>query len=242
MIEKARDVFFPYAEECTQTALVGLAFTDGACAVQTNTACHASMCYGFEQMKKAVTNDFVTKGHPSVVFSAVVNKGELDKNQFLSFAKYMLEESPYQKVFLNKSPEDVWERHWVLSLEQCADLTGGAAIATRLPTEFPRNFEVFIDLYRAGFGGAKAHYWAHKLGKNVDYYWADLSGHAPIDGYSRSKKYYNNFISSTPVRTQRSFLELGQYGRIHNLWGPMLPATPTCPHILFPQRFRLVLR
>ena len=79
----------------------------------------------------------------------------------LLFVNYMLKESGWKDCFLNPDAEDVIANHWLLNINTPTNLLVNAAFATRLISEFPRKFKVWVELVKAGVDKNEAFFIAH---------------------------------------------------------------------------------
>jgi hypothetical protein len=177
-----------------------------------NDACHAGLMDA---------NRVYTKGSLLTIISGFQQQNmEAAEEEQRMFIKYMLEDSPWSKCFLIESVDDVLENHWLLNVNEPANLMSGAAIATRLISEFPQNFRAWVKMVEVGVDPNKAMLFAQlaRYSERGGLYVSTWPGHTPING-SYTKEYFDNFISKTPKIVMAPYNEVLTYNNISRTWG-----------------------
>lgn len=181
----------------------GLVFSD-------NHACHAGLSCTHVAGKDAKITTVISGFQ-------FCEASEADKRLFIN---YMLNDSPWKEVFINKDVDHVLKNHWWVDATVPSNFLANALVATRLPTEFPQRFRVFIDAVKEGVSGDEAYIMSMLLNKSSkNYNWSLASGHICFNT-SPIQEVYKRFVNHTPKDMGQPYNKVQGYNSNNGVWGP----------------------
>lgn len=208
-IEKHENVWNEFYHKYSgYVATVGFLGSKGF-AVNNNTACHASLNYPNKEV-----------GDILAVVSGLQSHG-FSKEEEKIFVNYMLNESHWSRCFLNPSVKHVMEkRYWIGNPDVESNFLTNAMVATRLISEFPNRFKVFLAAMEEGLTGNEAYLLSMVLNINSDkFVWQVSSGHSPING-GNAKQLMKSFLIEGPVKARMGgvYKEVRGYRGLTSVW------------------------
>jgi hypothetical protein len=209
---------FALKHKSSPVAHVAYVFKDDYFLWDSNQACHAGL------------KNHISKNHPWNLPVKYILSGLQDnpfsKEELVLFINWIVSESPWKNCFLLKDAETIYaNRCYVLDPAQPGNLVGGAAIATRHPSEWPRLFKFWLYLVQElGYDKSKAFLVSHLFqAKNSTTLFPVViqeqrGWHQSVaDGYN--KKYWDNFLNCTPVNPGLPYIENPTYNGVGGVWG-----------------------
>jgi len=232
MFEEARKLFADFCKDggdkTSRVTQVG-AVCGNNIRVSNNHACHAGLLGlngkyggGYPLIPLTKPLKFNEDVELKIVLS-YVQKYYAKEEDMILFADWMVNESPWASAFLNPSGKDVMsDRVWVLETKIPGNMMGGACIATRLPSEFPRCFAVWVRLAKLGVNKTLAYLVASQTNGNIEHTYpvqfVQPGGHTPIPDYL-GRKWAKNFLSQNPVNPTNQYATHCSYGSVDYMWG-----------------------
>ena len=146
-------------------------------------------------------------------------EGKFKDKDKIKYAKWLIEQSPYRSCFLNTSPEDCLNGY-ILDLSSPNKLIVGACIATRIPSEWPRRFEVWLGMVDQGVDPTEAYVFCMFISSSDKkfYITSSYTNHLSLSQRG-NKQYYRNFIEGNYEKTE-PWNKVFKYGfDTESIWG-----------------------
>jgi hypothetical protein len=198
------DEFFDGEEsECANVAV--LTKTGGLGCI-ANTACHAGLS-GMSHLKNKI----------QMIISRPTNENPYEEGDLITFADWMVNESPWKDVFLNPNGKHVLNNYWWVSPDHNAEFVVNACIATRLISEFPERFDTFKNGLSAGLSGTEAYLAACLFSGEDSLYFYPARSHS-IANYSSSESITRFLTHSPHFYRPETYQEVGNYRHNQSVW------------------------
>jgi hypothetical protein len=191
--------------------------TDGEFRKDHNPYCHAGL--RMTEKDRGYTIDFI--------INRLMSQG-VGRAVSLAYFEWLFNYSHYKDAFISKDANAyLTDQYIAMSTNVPANLLAGAAIATRLPSEYPTRAGLWASLVEAGCHPTIAFFYAHVIcSDSADsmLYYAPTNAHTAIDG---TGNYHSglSFIKGIMINPSKLFSVTQRYdaGTIHRLWGPSDP-------------------
>jgi hypothetical protein len=187
---------------------------DGVVAYATNMACHAALSYPERWWNEKTKPDYIwSKLMPSHDGGTITAE---DKDLFIN---YMLKESPWASVFVNKTVAGVEKYGWIADAEADAHFLVNALVATRLISEFTTNrFSFWKNAIKAGMSKDMAMVLSQYCSdsKGETFYLNTVSGHGFV--YDLDTEIIKRFVNKTPKMLGKSYKQHMTYNRHCDVW------------------------
>lgn len=192
-------------------------------------------CHGWLQDYYFVDNE-AWPDHPKYILSAVM-KYQISKKQMLEFIDWMVNRSPWCRIFVDKDPESILKLGYLVDAAHPANFIANAMMATRFFTEsyYPddvvRRTQSYFALLDIGCTENEAFFFAHLYaGSGTSKIWPikfsrRSSGHSVFFSGYYNKQYVLNFLNGTPDYLQKCKVSDGrgyESNSINKVWGPYL--------------------
>lgn len=151
------------------------------------------------------------------------NNPDATKEDKLMFADFFINKSPWKKVFVEQTPEDVVnDEMWIIDANNPANLIANACVATRIISEFPAKFKAWRRMVKTGIDETLAFFMCHYVAARDDdgekLIITGDGGHVCFES-SFDKHYFNNFLNGNYQNEEPHMSEGIGYRRINNIWG-----------------------
>jgi len=206
-MEKYKDFLPFYEQHKDEVASIAFVIPDDKLVFSQNHACHA----GLNCSRSVLTKDM------KMVISGFQKCAATEKEKRI-FIDYMLNKSPWKEVFLNPDVDHVLTNHWWADANAPSNFLANALVATRLPTEFPSCFKVFLSLLKEGLSGDEAYLMSLLLSESGDTFsWSPKSGHICFN-FRGFNSVYKRFIDHNPKDVGPPFKEKRGYTSNNGVW------------------------
>ncbi len=183
-----------------------------------NAACHGRL-----------QKSYYPKGVMAIL--SVVRKGYIEDNKeaCLRYISWLVNESPWAAIFIEKDVARVWDYGWVISPEHPANFVASGCIATRFFTEnyeeaVKKRFKIWLELTANNYSGTEAFLFANMISSvRSDLYPMSVvpltNGHTIFDGVNMSFEVAKAFLSHKPTNLHPLLNKQGGVsGGVFALW------------------------
>lgn len=209
------------------TALIAFVCNDGRYEVGENTACHATL------------NEFTgKKGDLKYIQNFTLTPfPDYSREMHLMYISWLINNSPYAEVFLNKDPEFILDNYYICDAAAPTNVLIGGLICTRFTWEDKnRNaLPVWARIVKLGGDPNLAFAFSHIFRKTI----ASRTELYPIAA-TTGQDYHNlmtfsnaplykvvNFVKDNKQHIEEPFNIKREYNRVENLWEGAGNITPT---------------
>jgi len=193
----------------TNLTQIAIIYSDGKAVYPQNRYCHAGLNV------RGYSPDYINIPY---VVSYIVNRGDKMSYEDVRYYEWLFNRSPWKACFITKTFNEAFESGIVMNPNSPNNLFGGAAIATRLPTEWNRgkSFCFFLD---KGFNENISYILSHFYQSTVlgEVILRATSSHVAIC-LNMKKKGIINFITSSPTFLNENYSTSKEYRNINETW------------------------
>lgn len=146
---------------------------------------------------------------------------EMDESHFTTYAGWLVNESPWVHIFVEKDPAHIRKTGFVLRTDVPHNMIVGAVMAARVPTEWRRKAAAFCALVERGVKGNTAYLLSHCVHLGTDGSWSSVGsdGHTAVDTYRMGERAVRDFLRGAPDYLGKIYSSYGKYHDIHETWG-----------------------
>lgn len=167
------------------------------------------------------------------VMSAVM-KPRTDSDHLKTYVDWLINQSPYQHIFVDKDPDSVMKYGYLVDADNCPSFITSAMIASRFLTEsylggasVLQRAQTHKELLNLGLSGTEAFVFAQMFSSEKAGHIYPItfnpfcSGHSVFHSTAYQEDYVRNFLSGNPVglTSFRLSKREGYSGGIHDMWG-----------------------
>ena len=186
---------------------------DGEVMFSNNTACHAGMNLSYEgrNFKKI-----------EYLVSYITSKGQKLNKEAIAYYHWLFNFSAWKDCFITKDVEEAYETGIVFDTANPGNLIGGAAFATRWPTEHPDRTASWYQFYSNGVDPSIALNLSHAFAfSKGEFFYSPCDGHAPMAASLINKSSIENFMNKkVPDRWLQKALycDTKSYSQVNQMW------------------------
>lgn len=192
------------------------------------------VCHGWLKSYEVTRNNWVNNG-AKYVLSAVM-KPNMSKEDLKIFIQWLVTESPYAHIFVDKDVKSILEYGYLVDAAHPAAFITSALITSRFPTESYVNVQTFTkrnmvwrELIDMGVNKTEAFFFAQLYdAASIKSLYPITpsrlsSGHTPFHSFGYQENYVRNFLNGTPQLQEYTTLLSKGYGyvdgTVDNVWG-----------------------
>lgn len=161
-------------------------------------------------------------GTEYILSSTYNHKISLSEDKCIKYLDWLLNHSPYSRVFIDKDASECLDRGFVsVSGRTPSNLMLGGLIAVRRLYEYSSVVEAFDILVEGGVKPNLAYLIAHRSrvveeGSGISFN-SFTTSHVNLN-HSFDKEYIMNFVNNNPTEKD-SYYDTGRYGGVDSTWG-----------------------